>query len=560
MHRLLSLSPLVVLSLAAAVGCTQGSQHLFAADAQAAAPAQVAAQPAAAQVPVAAPLLAQASPGGSGGDALLAPMPSLAPLVKRLRPVVVNINSKYRPRAQAQRSQRRGQMPPGHPQVDPRQGEGDEGEDDSGDPMERFFRRFGNPNNPGGTTPDRRERSGLGSGFLIGDGLVITNNHVVQIQEGPEGKFRPMDEIKVITDDLAEVGAREFSAKLIGADPKSDIALLRIDDPKGKALPGASLGDSDGLEVGDYVVAIGEPFGLQATVTAGIISAKERVQAGAGQNGAYTDYLQTDASINPGNSGGPLFNLRGEVVGVNSAIISGANTIGFAIPIAVVKQILPQLKKDGKVVRGFLGVQLQQLNQDTAEQLGLKSTQGALVADVVKGGPAAEAGLKAGDVITAVNGKAIADNFMLTREVGTVPPGQSIKLDYVRETKAGSLTAKVKARPEDEETASSPAPEGEKGGADLLGLVIEPLTPDLARRARVDPATKGVIITDLSPESVAASAGIEPGMVIIEVNRKPVSTPEEYSKAVKNVKPGDVVLLRVRTAQAAQFVTLRIPK
>jgi serine protease Do len=557
MHRLFSLSPLLALSLAAASGCTQAQQHLFAADARAAAPTTAAAQEVAAQVPVAAPLLAQAGSGGSGGDAQLAPMPSLAPLVKRLRPVVVNINSKYRPRAQAQRSQRRGQMPPGHPQVDPRQGEGDEGEDDSGDPMERFFRRFGNPN---GGTPDRRERSGLGSGFLIGDGLVITNNHVVQIQEGPDGKFRPMDEIKVITDDQAPGGTREFSAKLIGADPKSDIALLRIDDPKGKALPGANLGDSDALEVGDYVVAIGEPFGLQATVTAGIISAKERVQAGAGQNGAYTDYLQTDASINPGNSGGPLFNLRGEVVGVNSAIISGANTIGFAIPIAVVKQILPQLKTVGKVVRGFLGVQLQPLSQDTAEQLGLKSTQGALVADVVKGGPAAEAGLKAGDVITAVNGKAIADNFMLTREVGTIPPGQSIRLDYIRETKAGSLSAKVKARPEDEEAAGAPAPEGEKAGADLLGLVIEPLTPDLARRARVDVATKGVIITDLSPESVAASAGIEPGMVIIEVNRKPVTTPEEYSKAVKNVKPGDVVLLRVRTAQAAQFVTLRIPK
>jgi serine protease Do len=561
MHRLFSLSPLLVLSLAGAIaagGCTQAQQHLFAADAQAAAPAPAAAQPAAAQLPVAAPVLAQASPGGSGGDAQLAPMPSLAPLVKRLRPVVVNINSKYRPRAQAQaqRNQRKGVMPPGHPQVDPRD-DGEGGDDESGDPMERFFRRFGNPN---GGMPDRRERSGLGSGFLIGDGLVITNNHVVQIQEGPDGKFRPMDEIKVITDDLAQGGTREFAAKLIGADPKSDIALLRIDDPKGKALPGANLGDSDALEVGDYVVAIGEPFGLQATVTAGIVSAKERVQAGAGQNGAYTDYLQTDASINPGNSGGPLFNLRGEVVGVNSAIISGANTIGFAIPIAVVKQILPQLKKDGKVVRGFLGVQLQPLNQDTAEQLGLKSTQGALVADVVKGGPAAEAGLKAGDVITAVNGKAIADNFMLTREVGTIPPGQSIKLDYIRETRAGSLTAKVKARPEDEENTAPPSSEGEKGGADLLGLVIEPLTPDLARRARVDVATKGVIITDLSPESVAASAGIEPGMVIVEVNRKAVSTPEEYSKAVKNVKPGDVVLLRVRTANAAQFITLRIPK
>src|SRR5258705_1939489 len=225
----------------------------------------------------------------------------------------------------------------------------------------------------------------------MGEGMVLTNNHVVEVQdESRPGRFRPMDEIKVITDESAPGGAREFPAKGGGADPKSDIALLKIEGKDVEKLKSATLGDSDAAEVGDYVIAIGEPFGLQASVTAGIISAKERTQFG----GPYSDYLQTDASINPGNSGGPLFNLKGEVVGINSAIISGANTIGFAIPIAVVKQILPQLKSTGKVVRGFLGVQPQAITADTAEALGLKSTKAGLGADVVKDSPAEESAIK----------------------------------------------------------------------------------------------------------------------------------------------------------------------
>src|SRR3989440_2543900 len=244
------------------------------------------------------------------------PMPSLAPLVKQLRPVVVNINSRIKPR-QGRVSQR---LPQGHPRVRPPQDEedGSGDEEDSQDPMERFFRYFGQP------MPNEQERRGLGSGFLIGDGLVLTNNHVVEVQdESRPGRFRPMDEIKVITDETAPGGAREFSAKVIGNDPKTDIALLKIEGKDVDKLKYATLGDSDVAEVGDYVLAIGEPFGLQATVTSGIISAKERTQFG----GPYSDYLQTDASINPGNSGGTLFNLKGAVVGGNAAIISGANTI-----------------------------------------------------------------------------------------------------------------------------------------------------------------------------------------------------------------------------------------
>jgi serine protease Do len=537
---------IALLSLASALACARGEPTFFAADAQAASLAAAPQSPpqvelAAIPPPVtrgAGSVGAGSGSAGSGGDAPGSPMPSLAPLVKRLRPVVVNINSKYRPRS------RKATRPPGHPPIGP---EG--GDDEEQDPMERFFRRF----QPG---PDRRERSGLGSGFLIGDGLVVTNNHVVQVQEGGEGKFRPMDEIKVVTDDLAPGGAREFSATLVGADPKSDLALLRLDDPKAKSLPGAVLGDSDALEVGDWVVAIGEPFGLQATVTAGIVSAKERSQFG----GPYSDYLQTDASINPGNSGGPLFNLRGEVVGVNAAIISGANTIGFAIPIAVARQILPQLKERGRVVRGFLGVQPQALTQDMADQLGLKSSQGALVADVVKGGPAEASGLRAGDVITKVNGRPIADNNMLTREVGAIPPGQLVKLDYYRDGANHSLDVKVKARPEDEEDGKAAAVAGGAEGksGDPLGLTVEDLTADLARRARVDPGTHGVVVTDVAGESAAAAAGLEAGDVLLTVNRKETASVEDYRKAVKNVKKGDALLVRVRRGQGVQFITIKV--
>jgi serine protease Do len=481
------------------------------------------------------------------------PMPSLAPLVRQLRPVVVNINSRFKPHRPrvAQR------LPQGHPRLrGPQDGDnGDDGDnggdEDQQDPMERFFRFFGQPQ------PDEQERHGLGSGFLIGDGLVLTNNHVVEIQdENNRGKFRPMDEIKVITDESAPGGAREFSAKVIGNDPKSDIALLKIEGKDVGSLKYATLGDSDALEVGDYVVAIGEPFGLQATVTSGIISAKERTQFG----GPYSDYLQTDASINPGNSGGPLFNMKGEVVGVNAAIISGANTIGFAIPINVVKQILPQLKSTGRVVRGFLGVSPQAITADMVDQLGLKNTKGALIADVVKDSPADKAGLKPGDVVVALNGKPVQDNNQLTRDVGVIPPGQQVHLDVVREGKQRTVTAKLGPRPDETEQGgrSSSGNTGSKEQGDLLGVRVEDLTPQLARRAQVDPGTKGAIIVDAAPDSPASDAGLDAGDVIVEVNRKPVNSAADYHNAVKGLKKGDTALLRVKHGQATQYVPLRI--
>jgi serine protease Do len=540
MKRFSLLQAFVVPALVCSMACQRGSESSLVADAHAES-----------AVAAANTTLPPAQPGQ------LTAIPSLAPLVKQLRPVVVNINSRFKPRAPklAQRGPgRSNRMRPQPPQNDDN---GDGQDDESQDPMERFFRFFGNPDGRG--QPDTQERRGLGSGFLIGNGLVLTNNHVVEVQDERGGKFRAMDEIKVITDESAPGGSREFSAKVVGADDKTDVALLKLDDPKAQALPGATLGDSDALEVGDYVVAIGEPFGLQATVTSGIISAKERNQFG----GPYSDYLQTDASINPGNSGGPLFNLRGEVVGINSAIISGANTIGFAIPIAVVKQILPQLQKTGHVARGFLGVAPQALTQDMVDQLGLKSSKGALVADVVKGGPAEKAGLKAGDVIVAVNGRPVADNYQLTRDVGAVPPGSTLKLDYIRDGKQHSLDLKLAPRPEEKELAStsrSSEKSSDKTSTDPLGLTIEDLTPELARRAQVDADTHGAVVTDVASDSPASNAGLEPGDVILEVRRQPVQGAAEYNKAVQGLKKGDSVLVRVKRGQGVQYVTVKIPR
>jgi serine protease Do len=510
-------------------------------------------------------LPAATPPPAQAADRQFSAMPSLAPIVKQLRPTVVNVASRFKPRRVARNSQRppqgqgRGQQRPNP--FDNAPGDDDENGQGQGqgqeDPMERFFRFFGGGPQGQGQAPDQQERHGLGSGFLIGDGYVLTNNHVVEIQDPGSNKFRPMDDIKVSTDETAPGGSREFTAKVVGNDPKSDVALLKIEGEHVAELPRATLGDSDALQVGDYVIAIGEPFGLQATVTAGIISAKERL---LGTATVYSDYLQTDASINPGNSGGPLFNLRGEVIGINSAIISGANTIGFAIPIAVVKQILPQLREKGRVVRGFMGVQPQAITADMVDQLVLKSTKGALIAEVVPKSPAAEAGLKPGDVVVALNGRPINDPNQFQRDVGTVQPGQVAKVDVVRDGKTRNVEVKLKERPEDSDVSDrSPSQNSqEKSPGDVLGVRVQNLTPELAQRARVDEQTKGVVVTDVTPDSPAATAGLEPGDVITEINRQEVTSVDQYKKAVGRLKKGGTALLRVKSGPSATYVTVKL--
>jgi serine protease Do len=383
------------------------------------------------------PAAASALPAAASGDRTLGPMPSFALLVKQVRPAAVNINSRFRPRLVRGASPRPYAYPPGLQALP------DEEEEE--DPMGRYHRFFGDPRF---RSPEQREVQGLGSGLYIGDGLVLTNNHVVTVREPGSTQFRPMDDIKVITDQTASDGSREYPAKIVGTDPKTDIALLRIEGEHVKALKGAALGDSDALEVGDHVIAIGEPFGLEATVTSGIISAKERSLS---PDTAYADFLQTDASINPGNSGGPLFNLKGEAVGINTAIISGANNIGFAVPMSVIKQILPQLKEKGRVERGYLGVLLQPITQDIAEELKLDSRKGALIAGVEKDGPAAKAGLKPGDVVVRADGKPLNDASQLTRAVGDHPPGSTVKLEVVREGKRFEVQVKLAQRPDEAE-------------------------------------------------------------------------------------------------------------
>jgi serine protease Do len=502
-------------------------------------------------LPAAAVAQAQPQAQATFGERQLTALPSLAPLIKQLRPTVVNVASRFKPRRVA-----RLQRPPrGQQRQNPfDQGPGDDDDSGSDDPMERFFRFFGG--GPQGN-PDQQERHGLGSGFLIGDGYVLTNNHVVEVQDPGSQKFRPMDDIKVSTDETAPGGSREFTAKVVGNDPRSDVALLKIEGEHVNELPRAVLGDSDALQVGDYVIAIGEPFGLQATVTSGIISAKER-NLGAGS--AYSDFLQTDASINPGNSGGPLFNLRGEVIGINSAIISGANTIGFAIPIAVVKQILPQLREKGRVSRGFLGVQPQAITADMVDQLGLKSTRGALIAEVVPKSPAEKAGLKPGDVVVTLNGKPVNDPNQFQRDVGSVGPGQSAKVDVLREGKTRTFEVKLAQRPEEMEVAErSPGQsEEEQSKGDVLGVRVQTLTPELAQRARVDEGTKGVVVMDVAQDSPAATAGIEPGDVIVEMNRQPINSMDDYKKALSRLKRGGSALLRVKQGQSATYVTVKL--
>jgi serine protease Do len=396
-------------------------------------------------------LPAQARPQPQpSGDRQFSTMPSLAPIVKQLRPMVVNVASRFKPRRIA-----RNQQPPrgrGQPRQNPfDNGPGDDdengGQGGQDDPMERFFRFFGG--GPQGQGPDQQERHGLGSGFLIGDGYVLTNNHVVEIQDPGSNKFRPMDDIKVSTDETAPGGSREFTAKVVGNDPKSDVALLKIEGEHVAELPRAVLGDSDALQVGDYVIAIGEPFGLQATVTAGIISAKERA---LGPGSVYSDYLQTDASINPGNSGGPLLNMAGEVVGINTLGAGGdgnivAQGIGFAIAINAARPIAEQPATAGRVVHPFLGIAYGLVTPALAERFDLPAKQGVVISQVVAGAPAAQAGLQLKDVITAVDGQPIVDETTLGRALSRRKPGERVQLTVARGTERLTLDVTLGERP-----------------------------------------------------------------------------------------------------------------
>lgn len=437
-------------------------------------------------------------------------LPDFVSLAKKMRPVVVNISS-------TQVSESRGQS---------QQEFGSPFGDD--DPFNDFWRRFFGGPMPRGP---QRQRS-LGSGFIIdGDGSILTNNHVVENAQKIV--------VKLSND-------QEYEAKVIGRDPKTDMAVIKIDAKTG--LSAASLGDSDGLEVGEWVVAIGNPFGLDSTITSGIVSAKGRH---IGQ-GPYDNFIQTDASINPGNSGGPLINLRGEVVGINTAIFSrtGGNLgIGFAIPINLAKELLPQLRGKGKVVRGYLGVLIQKVTPEIAESLGMDRGYGALVANVSKDGPAEKAGVKVGDVIVEFDGKEVKDSGDLPIIVARTTVDKKVRMKVLRDKKEVTLNVAVGELKDEEVVASAP----EKGE---LGMTVQKLTPQLAENLGLD-KPDGVVVTAVEPGSAADEAGIRRGDVIVEVDRKPVRGVEDYRKAISGSRKGRGVLFLVRRGESTLFLALK---
>ena len=410
--------------------------------------------------------------------------------------------------------------------------------------LREFFRRFGE-NGPqglggqglgGGQGQRRGERGGQaqGSGFFISaDGFAVTNNHVVE---------------RARTVQLTLDDGRTIDAKVIGTDPKSDLALLKATD--GTAFPYVKLA-AQTPRVGDWVVAIGNPFGLGGTVTSGIVSARGR-DIGAGP---YDDFLQIDAPINRGNSGGPTFNLRGEVVGVNTAIASpsgGSVGLAFAIPAATVQAVVAQLEQNGRVDRGFLGIQIQPMTGDLAEGLGVKTPKGALVNSAGAGTPAAKAGIKAGDVVTAVNGDAISDARDLTRKIAGLKPGTQVELGYVREGRDRTATVQLGTLPAEQASANR---EEAPGTSLRLGLQLAPAS-------RTGAGDEGVAVVNVDPDGPAAAKGIAEGDVILDVGGRSVSTPAEVASGIEAARADGkkAVLMRVKSANGTRFVAIALPK
>jgi len=399
------------------------------------------------------------------------------------------------------------------------------------DPFHDFFEKFF------GDRPQRefKERS-LGSGFIIDQrGHIVTNNHVIENAEKIKVKL---------------TNGKEYDAEIVGRDPKTDIALV-----KAKGLEGfqtIKLGDSDAVKVGEWVVAIGSPFGLEHTVTAGIVSAKGRVIG----SGPYDDFIQTDASINPGNSGGPLVNMNGEVVGINTAIVSrsGGNVgIGFAIPANLARGIIEQLQTSGSVTRGWLGVSIQDLTPELADYYGLKDGKGAIVGEVFEGDPADKAGIKAKDVIIEVDGKKIEDSRDLSRMIAEVPVGKKLTVKVLRDGKERTFRVNIVKRTDEKETLAMKGPREETD----LGMTVSPLTPQLARQFNLS-ETEGVVVVGVEKDGPADQAEVQEGDLILEIDRKSITTLEDYHALIKEVEKGETVSLLVR--RRTGFVALSITK
>ena len=441
-------------------------------------------------------------------------LPDFTPLVEDASPAVVNISTKQSaPMRDAQM-----QMP-----------------DLEGIPP--MFREFFERGMPQQRPERRREAQSLGSGFIISqDGYVLTNNHVVA----------NADEIMVRLPDRSEL-----QAKLVGADPRSDVALLKIEGTK---LPTVKIGSSEELKAGEWVVAIGSPFGFDHTVTAGVVSATGRNLP----NESYVPFIQTDVAINPGNSGGPLFNLQGEVVGINSQIFTrsgGFMGLSFAIPIDVAMDVANQLREDGKVSRGWLGVVIQEVNKDLAESFGLERPAGALVAQVMDGGPAAKGNLKVGDVILSVNGKPIDMSGDLPHLVGAMKPGTKAKFEVVRDGQRKSVTIEIGALPEDGEALAAAAGSGGTTLSNRLGVSVTDLTD--AQRQALE-VSGGVVIREVK-QGPAAMIGLRPGDVITHLNNESIESVKEFSQVVKDLPKNRSVSMRVLREGRASFITFKLP-
>jgi len=494
----------------------------LAADAWAAAgaPAPTPTPPAAAK-PVAPPAAAAAA---TNPASVLPGSTGFADLAERLLPTVVNISTSQTLRRPA--------------------ANGDQPQLPQGTPFDDFFKNFTDRENR-----PRRVQS-LGSGFIIdAAGYVVTNNHVI------EGA----DEITVILD-----GGTSMTATLVGRDDKTDLALLKI-NPK-TPLPIAKMGDSDKSRVGEWVMAIGDPFGLGGTVTTGIVSARNRDI----NSGSYDDFIQTDAPINRGNSGGPLFNMYGEVIGINSAIYSptgGSVGIGFAIPVNQAKNVLAQLRQSGTVRRGWLGVRIQEVTDELAETMGLEKARGALIAGMNDGGPAQKAGLQNGDVVLTFDGRQVNDNRALPRMVAEAPIGKTVNVEIMRKGARRTLPVTVQRLVEDEKVASADSKAG-AGKAPAkppvvtnLGMSLAPLTAESRRRFRLDAKVSGVLVTDVDADSPAGQKNIRTGDVITEVAQQKVTSPDDVSaKLDAERKAGHkVVLLQVSRGGELTFIGVRIP-
>lgn len=412
------------------------------------------------------------------------------------------------------------------------------------EPFRDFFNQFGQ----GRQFQVPHKATSMGSGFIIDRaGYIVTNNHVIENAKKVEVK-------------LAD--GRMFEAKLIGADDSTDVALLKIKSEK--PLPSVEFGDDRQLRVGDWVIAVGNPFGLSNTVTAGIVSSLSRDVPGSGP---YNDFIQIDAPINRGNSGGPTFDLRGQVVGMNSMIFSpsgGSVGIGFAIPSSTIHDVVNQLEAHGKVARGWLGVAIQSITPDIASSLGIKQPKGAIVASIVAGGPAAKAGFQQGDIVIAINGKEVEDNRDLTRRVAALPAGTRAAFTVLRQGSPKTLTAQIGQRKDQQVASAAPALSGGEGAAsttgEAMGLGLAAVTPEIRRTYNLDGNVEGVLITRVDPNSDAADKGLQPGDILMSISNRSVRTPQDVQKTIAeaHAQGRKSVLVLVSGSNGPRYVAVDI--